>query len=122
MKKTIMAVALMMGVSAATIANDDMKIVEVVNFETTDLNVKALEGLKFRLSVNNVEKRTLISVVNEDKEVLFSEYAAIDGSYSKVFDLSNLSDGKYSFVLRSGGEKVAKEFQIKTTTKRTAAF
>jgi hypothetical protein len=125
MKNTILAVVLMMGVSAATttaIANDDMKIVEVKNFEANDLNIIALKGLKFKLSVNNVEKRTLISLVNEEKEVLFSEYAALNGDYSKIFDLSNLTDGKYSFILRTGGDKVTKEFEIKTTTKRSAAF
>lgn len=123
MKRTILAVALMMGVSAATFANNHMKVVVVNNTTTTnDLNITALKGLKFKLSVNDAAKHTLVSLVNENNEVLFSEYAGANGDYSKVFDLSNLADGKYAFVLRTGSEKITKEVEIKTTTQRSASL
>lgn len=121
MKKTIITFALLMGVSGATIANNDMKIVKVASLtETADLNLKALSGLKFILSANKVEQRTIISLVNEDKSVLFSEYADTNGDYTKVFDLSNLVDGKYTFVVRNGIEETKKTFEIKTSVERSA--
>lgn len=125
MKKTIMAVALLMGVSAVTtsFANNGMKIVEVVKLtKATDLNITALKGLKFKLSIENAENKTLISLINENDDVLFSEYAATNGDYTKVFDLSNLNDGKYTFEMRTGSERITKSLEIKTNVQRTVDF
>jgi hypothetical protein len=58
--------------------------------------------------------------VNADNEVLFSEYADTNGDYAKIFDLSSLADGKYTFVLRNGSEKSEKTFEIKTNVERSA--
>ncbi|MDP5140700.1 MAG: hypothetical protein NWP83_09570, partial [Spirosomaceae bacterium] len=66
--------------------------------------------------------RMLVSLVNENDEVLFSEYTTVNGDYNKVFNLSNLADGKYAFVLRTGSEKITKEVEIKTTTQRSASL
>lgn len=121
MKKIIITVALLMGVSGATFANNHMKIVKVASItETADLNLKALSGLKFVLSANKVEQRTIISLLDEDKSILFSEYAERNGDYSKIFDLSNLADGQYTFVVTNGSEKNTKTFEIKTSVERSA--
>lgn len=123
MKKTIITLALLMGVSGATFANNHMKIVNVASVvETTDLNLKALSGLKFMLTANKVEQRTTISLLNNNNDVLYSEYADINGDYNKVFDLSNLADGEYRFVLKNGNEKIEKTFEIKTNVERSAIF
>lgn len=120
MKKTIITFALMMGVSGATIANNDMKIVKVASItEGTELNLKVLNNLKFVLSANKVEQRTIISLLDKEKSVLFSEFADTTGDYSKIFDLSNLVDGKYTFVVRTGGETIEKTFEIKTSVERS---
>lgn len=120
MKKTIITIALMMGVSGATIANNHMKIVNVATVsEAADLNLKALSGLKFVLSASKVEQRTVISLVNAENQTLFSEYADTVGNYAKVFDLSNLADGKYTFVVKSGDVKTEKTLEIKTSVERS---
>lgn len=123
MKKVIITFALLMGVSGATFANNHMKVVKVVSItEAADLNIRALSGLKFVLSANNVEQRTIISLIDENKSVLFSDYAYKSGDYSKVFDLSNLADGKYTFVIKNGIEEVKKTLEIKTSVERSATL
>lgn len=123
MKKIIITFALLMGVSGATFANNDMKIVKVASVtEGAELSLKALKGLKFILSANKVEQRTVISLLNDSKSVLFSEYADTVGDYNKIFDLSNLADGKYTFVVKNGNEQTEKTFEIKTSVKRSAIF
>lgn len=117
MKRTILTLALLIGVSAAStsIANDNLAIVKVINSE---LELKALKGLKFKLTASNLNSKALVEIKNDMGEVLYSEFCGKDENYAKVFNLSYLADGEYSFVIKNGDEKIVKPFTIET--KRTA--
>ena len=121
MKKLMLTVAVLMGVSAATttLANNDMKIVSLTEAKG-DLKVKALQGLKFKLEADNLQNKSSIYLKNEKGEVFHVEYISKSGSFLKVFDLSALPDGSYYFQVVSGREKMIKPFQISTKTTRTA--
>ncbi len=118
MKKSIVLMALLMGVSVAnvSVASDGMAIVNLVN---SDLDVKTLEGLKFKLTATNLQKKTYLTIKDNSGNVLYSEYYN-DGAFVKVFDLSSLPDGKYTFVMESGSESVSKPFEIATSVNRSA--
>lgn len=125
MKKIIITVALLIGASAATpsFAENGRKIVNVIEIkEVNDVSIKPLQNMKFKLVLSNTQERTEVSLINGDGNVLFNEYATSTEGYKKVFDLSNLSDGSYSFVIRTGSEKTVKTFEITTNLKRSVEF
>lgn len=122
MKKLVMAVAVLMGVSTAnvSVASDGMNVNTFTNFTPgSDLNVKALNGMKFILTLDNIQKKAYIAIKDSNGEILFSEYVAKTTNYTKVFDLSSLADGNYSFVVTNGTETSEKPFEISTEVKRS---
>ena len=121
MKKLILTSAVWIGISAAAtcFANDGFKVVSISE-TTTDFSVKALGNLKFKLTADNLQKKTYIAIKNMQGEILHSEYVSNSDEFSKVYDLSNLSDGEYYFEMISGKEKIVKSFEISTSVKRTA--
>lgn len=120
MKKIILAVAVLMGVSAASFATEiNNNAVEVRGDRTVELSVETFKDLKFKLSIKNLANRSYIAIKSSAGEVLYSEYATVNtAEYSKVFDLSNLLDGKYTFVVETNKGYVEKPFEIKTQTTR----
>jgi len=120
MKKLILTFAVLMGVSSAnTFANNGMKIVSIET-SVSELNVKTLGGLKFKLSVDNLQNRSYIAIKNEKGEVFHTEYVGKASSFVKVYDLSNLPDGEYFFEVGTGKDKLVKPFEISTTIQRAA--
>lgn len=125
MKKLILSVAVLMGVSAAnnTFANETfngIKIVEI-NAGASELQVKAFKGLKFQLTLDNLDKKTYIAIKDANGNVFHSEYVSKTESFSKLYDLSALADGEYFFEVVTGKEKLVKNFQIATNVTRTAS-
>ncbi len=121
MKKLILTGAVWIGISAAVtcFANDGFKVVSISE-TTSDFTVKALGDLKFKLTADNLQKKTYIVIKNTQGEILYSEYVSHSEEFSKVYDLSNLSDGEYYFEMISGNKKTVKPFEISTSVKRTA--
>ncbi|MFN4084361.1 MAG: hypothetical protein ACK4LB_00385 [Spirosomataceae bacterium] len=120
MKKSIMMLATVIGVSLATqtFAND-MRIVALAR-PASDLQLVAVEGMKFKLTADKLQNRSYVAIKSQDGEVLFSEFVVTrEGRYAKVFDLSKLTDGTYLFVIENGSEKLEKPFVIATEVKRT---
>jgi hypothetical protein len=121
MKRIILVAAVWMGVSSANLvtANNINPSTEVRTDETVAMNVETFKDMKFKLTVKNLTNRTYIAIKRATGEIMYSEYASKTENYSKVFDLSNLSDGKYSFVVESGSDNLEKPFTITTETTRT---
>jgi len=120
MKNSMLMLATVIGVSCATqtFAND-MRIVALAR-PTSDLQLVALEGMKFKLTADKLQNRSYVAIKSQDGDVLFSEFVINrNGRYAKVFDLSMLTDGNYTFVIENGSEKLEKPFVIATEVKRT---
>lgn len=120
MKNSMLMLATVIGVSLATqtFAND-MRIVALAR-PTSDLQLVALEGMKFKLTADKLENRSYVAIKAANGDVLFSEFVVNrHGRYAKVFDLSLLNDGSYTFVIENGSEKLEKPFVIATEVKRT---
>lgn len=87
--------------------------------KVSNLNVQDMGNLRFKLAFENpLRQKTKISLLGNNNEVFFSDFAANNTQYVRAFDLSNLGDGEYTFVVEVGSEKLTKEFAIKTQTFR----
>ncbi|MBA4853275.1 hypothetical protein [Emticicia sp. BO119] len=88
-----------------------------------NLNVQNLGGLRFKLSFENPTKqKAQIFLVDNDNIVYYNEYASGDAQYAKAFNLNNLVDGEYTFVIQTPTEKVSQSFVIKTQINRGATL
>ena len=68
-------------------------------------------------------KDLLIELKNKNGDILASERVGKnDKTYHAKFDMSELEDGKYTFVFIKGNEKVTKEVELSTKTDRQIAM
>jgi hypothetical protein len=113
MKKLVLSLAILMGVffAADSVASSSNA--------TGDVKLSTLKDARFRLSFNNAESRSLISIRDESGRVLYNEVVARNNHYIKIFDFSTLGDGKYTLEVASGKERVSKPFEISTNTTRS---
>ncbi|MGR3811777.1 hypothetical protein [Jiulongibacter sp. NS-SX5] len=111
MKKLIAIAVILMGVSTTAVQADDHMFVNIIGSE---LKVKNVEGLKFKVTAANLVERTYIEVKDNSGIVLYKEVNTAD--FAKVLDLSSLEDGKYTIVLTTGDKAVEKTIEIKTET------
>ncbi|MFN3850731.1 MAG: hypothetical protein ACK4NY_14955 [Spirosomataceae bacterium] len=123
-KKIMKSVVLAIGIAAisnATFAQSKLeKDVTPVEASATEAKARIEEvgQLKFKVLVSNPSKqKTAILLRDEEGNVLFSQY--LNSSYNRTFDLNNLSDGKYKFIVIAGRERLNREFTIETKTSRT---
>lgn len=121
MKRIILVAAVWMGVSAANLAtaNTISPATETSTDATVDVRLETFKDMKFKLTVKNLSNRSYIAIKRATGEVLYTEYASKTENYSKVFDLSNLADGKYTFLVETGNGTKEKPFTITTETTRT---
>jgi hypothetical protein len=97
------------------------KISSTTNF--TNLSVKDMGSLHFKLAFENpLRQKTKISLIDKDRNVLFDEYMHENTQYVRAFNLSNLADGEYTFLVESGKYKMKKDFIISTKTLRGASL
>lgn len=86
-----------------------------ISDKVSNLNVQDLGSLRFKLAFENPSKQKIkISLVDKENNVFFNDYSTGDTQYVKAFNLADLADGEYAFVVESGNDKLTKEFTIKT--------
>lgn len=96
---------------------------KVASTEKNTLSVQDLGSLRFKLAFENPSKqKTKISLVDKENNLFFYDYPSNDVQYVKAFDLSNLVDGEYTFVVELGTEKLKKDFVITTQSLRGIAL
>jgi hypothetical protein len=89
---------------------------------STKLTVLQVKPMQFRVSYNNpISKNVVVRILDNEKNVLFSENKRVENNYLKYFDLSTLMDGTYTFEITDGKEKTAQSFDILTTTSRVVS-
>ena len=113
MKKVILAIAVLMSVSTA-----------VFSFNGEEANKSSVElvadsELRFKLALENVKEKSSLVIKDNFGQILYSANLPKTENYSKIFDLSGLADGNYSFVINNGKEVTVKPFEIATETKPT---
>ncbi|SOE19715.1 hypothetical protein SAMN06298216_0219 [Spirosomataceae bacterium TFI 002] len=114
MKKLFKTFALIALTSFATFANDNA----ASNFEVGMYSINNSSKVRILLEKDKGTNLT-ISLKNEKGEVIFKEFVNQKStSYNKYFNLSNLADGKYTFVIDNGSEKIMKVVETETTTNR----
>lgn len=127
MKALIVAIAIIAtsastSFAQATKGTSDGKVSASAN--VTNLTVKNLGGLRFKLSFENPtkQKAQIFLVDNDRSSVYYNEYASGDAQYAKAFNLNNLADGEYTFVVQTATEKVTQNFVIRTEINRGATL
>jgi hypothetical protein len=112
MKKLMLSLALLMGVSAASMeANANCGAGALNTFN--EIIVTNAGGLKFKVLVKNDASYVAKVMIKNDKgEVFHEEYLKKNSMLKKTFDVSNLPDGNYQFEITVGEDKQIKKFQI----------
>jgi len=114
MKKLILSVAVLMGVSAANLSFAGEKVAN----NAAAIELVSSSDLKFKLTLESVKERSSLVIKDNDGGIVYSTSIPKSENYTKIFDLSNLLDGNYSFIVNNGNEITSKPFVISTETKR----
>lgn len=124
MKKLALVLAIASTIVSAA-ATEGMAQAKAVSGKTsstatvTNLSVQDMGSLRFKLAFENpLRQKTKIYLLDKENNVLFDEYAFGNTQYVRAFNLSNLVDGEYTFVVESGKDKLKKDFAITTKTLR----
>jgi hypothetical protein len=123
-KKIMKKLALVLALATAT-ASQGMAQAKAASGKTTstatvtNLSVQDMGSLRFKLAFENpLRQKTKIYLLDKDNNVLFDEYQFDNNQYVRAFNLSNLDDGEYTFVVETSKEKLKKDFAITTKTLR----
>jgi len=114
MKKLVIALALFAGVSTS-FANGTLPATP------KKVEVKALEGLKFKLTIPELAEKASVSIKNANGEVIYREYINEAPAFVKVYSLAGFPDGDYTFEVKMDKNVVSKEVKINTTVNRVAS-
>jgi hypothetical protein len=123
-KKIMKTLALVLALATAT-ATEGMAQTKAASGKVSssdkvsNLSVQDLGSLRFKLAFENpLRQKTQIYLLDKNNDVFFNEYSTGSAQYVRAFNLSNLADGEYTFVVESGKDKLKKEFVITTKTFR----
>ena len=124
MKKLALVLALATATATEGLAQTKATSGKVSSSEKVgNLNVHDLGSLRFKLAFENpLRQKTQIYLLDKNNDVFFNEYATGTAQYVRAFNLSNLADGEYTFVVESGNDKLKKTFEIKTQTFRAISL
>jgi hypothetical protein len=112
---------LLSGTAAVTNAQDNVASAKTET-PSPKLSVLQIKPMQFRVSYNNpVSKSVVVRILDNEKNVLFTETKRVEANYLKYFDLSTLMDGTYTFEINDGKERSAQTFDILTTTSRVVS-
>ncbi len=111
MKRTILTLAVLLGVATANFTYAGEK-------NAASIELVSATNLKFKLTLEQVEARSTVMIKNDMGEIIYSANLPKSDSYEKIYDLSNFMDGDYQFVIINGKDITTKDFKIKTETKR----
>lgn len=123
-KKIMKALAIVLGL-ALTATTEGMAQTKAASGKisssdkVTNLTVQDLGSLRFKLTFENpLRQKSQIYLLDKDNNIFFNEYSTGDAQYIRAFNLSDLADGEYTFVVETGKDKLKKDFVISTQTFR----
>ncbi|GGD75668.1 hypothetical protein GCM10011514_44510 [Emticicia aquatilis] len=85
---------------------------------------RVINSMKVNVLIEKQQGKALdITLKNDRNEVIYSEVVAKNaGKFSKKFDLTGLSDGKYRFEISNGKEVISKEVNLETHAPTPAEY
>lgn len=114
MKKLVIVLALFAGVSTS-FAN------ETLPSAPKKVEVKVVDGLKFKLIIPELADKGTVSIKNAAGEVIYREFIGEIPAFVKVYNLTGFPDGEYTFEVKVNKEVISKEVKINTTVNRVAS-
>ena len=114
MKKLVIALVLLAGVNTS-FANS------VLPVSPKKVEVKVVDGLKFKLIIPEVADKGTVVIKNAVGEVIYREFIGQIPSFAKVYNLAGFPDGEYTFEVKVNREVISKEVKINTTVNRVAS-
>jgi len=85
-------------------------LISYANGNNTDSNF--LNEAKVKVEFYKVKKGELLSIKNEEGEIIYSLKIKNSGSYSRIFDVSKLEEGSYTRELEKDYEIIIKPFSV----------
>jgi hypothetical protein len=114
MKKLVILFALF-AAFGTTFANEITPKAEKV------VEVKAVEGLKFKLSIPELNERGVVAIKTELGETVYKESITEAPAFVKVYNLTGFPDGVYYFEVKINGKAFTTDVKINTTVSRVAS-
>ncbi len=117
--RKLMAAAIILATFGSVSANthdEKFKLDPIKN-----IKVEEYTKLKFKISLlNNETGIAQLRILNDTGEEVYSDNIDAKLLAKKLFDLSNLMDGKYTFLIRINGTTEKQIVNLKTETNRMA--
>lgn len=114
MKKLVIVLALFAGLSSSYAT-------ESLPAGPKKVEVKVIDGLKFKLVIPELAEKGSVSIKNSAGEVIYREYISEIPAFVKVYNLAGFPDGNYTFEVKLDKEVISKDIKINTTTSRVAS-
>ncbi|RRB02079.1 hypothetical protein [Larkinella rosea] len=87
--------------------------------KASGVSIREVGNLKFKVSVNQpIDDKIVVSIVDDSNNKLYHGTLAKADQSGRVYDFSQLADGKYVIEVSFGKEKVSQSFAIKTQVSR----
>ncbi len=119
MKKNLLTVFTILLITYGSISAQSTTVAEV-NPSQSYL-IKQLDNLRFKvLFSENLKGKISLKIVDEAGNTLVSESINVGKSIAKLYDMSNLLDGKYTFVFGINKNIESQSVLIKTQINRSA--
>lgn len=118
-KRNVMALAIIL----ASFGSVNAKVNKTILDENpaSKITIKQLQNLKFKVMVSEESKDVaLVKITDERGNEIYSEKINATKLKSKLYDLSNLTDGTYTFAISSGKVIEKQKIYISTQINRSA--
>ena len=118
-KNSLMAIAIVLATFGSVSAQ--MVTSNVENTVNQNFVVKQLENLRFRVYfTDSVSGKVYIKIADDNGNILITENLNTAELKSRLYDLSNLLDGKYKISVESDKKVESQIVKIKTEISRSA--
>jgi S-adenosylmethionine hydrolase len=118
--RNVMALAIILASFGSVSANVNSTIAKE-DPSSQNITIKQIGNLKFRVILaENDAALASIQIIDENGNEIYSENINSTKLNTKLYDLSNLTDGTYTFVLKSGKKVEKQKVNISTQINRSA--
>ena len=118
-KRNVMALAIIL----ASFGSVNAKVNNTILTEdpTSKITIKQMQSLKFKVVVNEVtDTFASLKIVDANGNEIFSDKMDVTHLKTKLYDLSNLTDGTYTFIVKAGNIIETQKVFISTQINRSA--